>query len=164
MAQPSRPADPGLRSPFHIRAAQAVDETSFVEMSNALLAEANEPHEPGAVASAWRRSLDPASSLQCLVAVDEGGTPVGFMLYVTHDFSWTTRPVCYFLDLYVRPTARRHGIGRAFLAHLTETGRREGWSRIYWMTQEDNAKARQLYDQFGHRSPLIRYETVFPLG
>jgi GNAT superfamily N-acetyltransferase len=164
MAQPQRPSHPGSPSPIVIRAAEAADEAGFVEMSEALLAETQERHEPGAVASAWRRSLDPANPLQCRIAAGEDGKPVGFMLYVTHGFSWTTRPVCYFLDLYVRPAARQQGIGRAFIAHLTETGRREGWSRIYWMTREENTKARQLYDQIGRRSPLIRYEMDLPAG
>lgn len=162
MAERQKPSYLGPPPPIRIRAPEVADEASFVEMSEALLAETNERHEPGAVASAWRRSLDAANPLQCRIAVREDGEAVGFMLYITHGFSWTTRPVCYFLDLYVRPSARRHGLARAFIAHLTETGRREGWSRIYWMTREENEKARRLYDQIGRRSPLIRYEMDLP--
>jgi ribosomal protein S18 acetylase RimI-like enzyme len=164
MAQPHHPSDHGRSSSIHIRPARAADEADFIEMSEALLAETDERHEPGAVASAWQRSLDPANPLKCRIAADESGRPIGFMLYVTHGFSWTKQPVCYFLDLYVQPSARKLGIGRALIAHLTETGRREGWARIYWMAREENTGARRLYEQIGRRSSLIRYEMDLPAG
>ena len=33
----------------------------------------------------------------------------------------------------------------------------QGWSRVYWVTKEDNARARRLYDRFAPADGFIRY-------
>ncbi len=96
--------------------------------------------------------------MKCVVAADSEDRVVGFVLYVTHSYSWSTRPVCYLLDLYVRPESRQQGLGRALIDALAEIGRKEGWLKIYWMTQADNAMAQALYDKVAERSPLVRYD------
>lgn len=105
----------------------------------------------------WRNALDAAHPMKLLMAehLDE---IEGFLLYTTHDFSRSIRPVCYLLDFYTAPVVRGRGLGRALIQHLGEIGRAKGWLKIYWMTQTDNAEARRLYDKFGHTSPLIRYD------
>ena len=40
---------------------------------------------------------------------------------------------------------------------LRNSMRAEGWSRLYWMTREDNARARSLYDQFAKADDFVRY-------
>ena len=35
--------------------------------------------------------------------------------------------------------------------------RAEGWARLYWMTREDNERARKLYDQFAQADGFVRY-------
>jgi hypothetical protein len=39
--------------------------------------------------------------------------------------------------------------------------RQRGASRLYWLTREDNARARLLYDKVARFNGFIRYE--FPL-
>jgi hypothetical protein len=43
---------------------------------------------------------------------------------------------------------------------LAALGRREGWLKIYWMTQADNVTAQRLYDKLATRSPLVRYDMM----
>lgn len=105
----------------------------------------------------WRNALDTSHAMKLLMAVD-GEERLGFLLYTTHDFSRSVRPVAYLLDFYVVETARGQGIGKALIAHLAELGRVKGWLKVYWMTQVDNADARRLYDKFGQTSPLVRYD------
>jgi len=104
----------------------------------------------------WKRILDPDSQIMCIVAEVEGKV-YGFANCVVHENTWETQAVCYLEDLFVAPAARGHGIGKALIEWLRNAMRAEGWSRLYWMTREDNAKARHLYDQFAPADGFVRY-------
>jgi ribosomal protein S18 acetylase RimI-like enzyme len=140
-----------------IRPAEANDETHWRRMWDDFVALDTEKCPRSATDFIWRNTLDPLHPMQQLVAVD-GESRLGFLLYTTHDFSRSVRPVAYLLDFYVAPEARGRGIGRALIAHLADVGRAQGWLKVTWMTQPDNAEARRLYDQFGKPSPLVRYD------
>jgi GNAT superfamily N-acetyltransferase len=104
----------------------------------------------------WKRILDPDSAVMCIVA-EVDGQVYGFANCVVHENTWETQPVCYLEDLFVVPAARSHGIGRAMLEWLRNSMRAEGWSRLYWVTREDNERARALYDQFAKADDFVRY-------
>jgi ribosomal protein S18 acetylase RimI-like enzyme len=57
----------------------------------------------------------------------------------------------------VQPGERARGVGAALIDDLRARMGREGWSRIYWMTREDNYRARGLYDRFTKRDAFVRY-------
>jgi GNAT superfamily N-acetyltransferase len=112
---------------------------------------------PAAVTSrTWKRILDPDSAVLCMVAEVEGQV-YGFANCVVHENTWETQPVCYLEDLFVLPAARGHGIGKALIEWLRNAMRAEGWARLYWVTQHDNAAARRLYDQFAASDGFVRY-------
>lgn len=104
----------------------------------------------------WQRILDPDSAIMCIVA-ELDGQVVGFANCVVHENTWETSPVCYLEDLYVSPDARRQGVARALIEWLHNAMRAEGWARLYWMTQADNAQARRLYDHFTQADGFVRY-------
>ena len=104
----------------------------------------------------WQRILDPDSQIMCVVAEVEGQV-YGFANCVVHENTWETQAVCYLEDLYVRPGARGRGIGFALIDWLRNAMRAEGWARLYWMTREDNAQARRLYDRFTQADDFVRY-------
>jgi ribosomal protein S18 acetylase RimI-like enzyme len=142
----------------HIRPARVEDEQDWFTMWRDFTATGPEPCAPAAAAAVWRRVTDPSDPMKCLVAVGGEERAVGFVLYLTHAYSWSARPICYLLDLYVRPEARQQGLGRALIDALADIGRADGWLKIYWMAQPDNAAARALYDKVAARSPLVRYD------
>jgi len=104
----------------------------------------------------WKRILDPDSGVMCIVAVVEGQV-CGFAHCVVHENTWESQPVCYLEDLYVDPSARGYGVGKALLEWLRNSMRAEGWARLYWMTRRDNHVARALYDQFTQADDFVRY-------
>ena len=104
----------------------------------------------------WKRILDPDSAVMCIVA-EVDGQVYGFANCVAHENTWESQPVCYLEDLFVTPSARGHGVGRALIEWLRNSMRAEGWSRLYWVTREDNAQARKLYDQFTRADGFVRY-------
>jgi GNAT superfamily N-acetyltransferase len=119
-----------------------------------------EPCGPDAPDAVWRGVMDDANPLRLLIATDDADEPIGFLLYVTHPWSWSARQAAYLLDLYVAPAWRGQGIGSALIQHLAQFGRNEGWLKIYWMTQADNAAAHRLYEKFAVRSALVRYDMM----
>jgi GNAT superfamily N-acetyltransferase len=104
----------------------------------------------------WKRILDPDSAVMSIVAEVEGKV-YGFANCVVHENTWEIQPVCYLEDLFVLPSARSRGIGKALVEWLRNAMRAEGWARVYWVTREDNVTARSLYDQFAKADGFVRY-------
>lgn len=103
-----------------------------------------------------RRLLDPASAMIGRIA-EKDECVAGFSISVLHDSSWTSSPACYLEDLFVDPDFRGAGVGRALIQDLIDLGRSRGWSRLYWLTQASNKRARRLYDEFVQADNFVHY-------
>ena len=148
------------RGPARIRWAMPRDEAAWRRMWSDFTQGGPEPCSADAPDAVWRGALDEASPLGLLVASDEADEPIGFLLYVTHPWSWSARQVAYLLDLYVAPSWRGQGTATAMMEHLAQIGRKGGWLKIYWMTQADNEAAHRLYGKMAARSALVRYDMM----
>jgi GNAT superfamily N-acetyltransferase len=85
------------------------------------------------------------------------GQLVGIAHFFTH--ANTSAPdVCYLQDLFTAPEARGRGVARALIAEVTEWARTQDCSRVYWATQETNARARRLYDEIAVNRGFILYQ------
>ncbi|MEO6339983.1 MAG: GNAT family N-acetyltransferase [Caulobacteraceae bacterium] len=104
----------------------------------------------------WATIMDAAGPVGALMA-EQNGAPIGFANYVTHPYTWSDRPACYLEDLFVDPAARGLGAGRALIEGVKAKAQQLGCGRLYWMTREDNATARKLYDTFAGRDAFVRY-------
>jgi GNAT superfamily N-acetyltransferase len=106
----------------------------------------------------WGRILDPMSPVKALIARDPAtGAPWGMCNYIVHANTWTYGPVCYLEDLFTHPHVRGKGVGKALIDRLISMGKSDGWERLYWMTRENNATARRLYDQYVEADDFVRY-------
>ncbi|TLG78967.1 GNAT family N-acetyltransferase [Methylocystis sp. B8] len=103
-----------------------------------------------------RRLLDPKSALIGRIA-EKDGRVAGFSISVLHDSTWTLSQTCYLEDLFVDPTLRGAGVGRALIQDLIDLGRMRGWSQLYWLTRANNERARRLYDSFVEADAFVRY-------
>ena len=106
----------------------------------------------------WRRLLDPNEPIHGLVACGAEGSVIGIVNYVLHANTWTDRPVCYLEDLFVDPTVRGRGVGRALIEAVVGLAKTQGWYRVYWQTKQDNATARALYDKITPVTDWVRYD------
>ncbi len=88
---------------------------------------------------------------------ESGGRPVGLAHYLFHRHAWKLRNVCYLQDLYADPDHRGRGVGRALIEAVYAAADTAGAPDVYWLTQEFNHTARQLYDRIGRVTPFIRY-------
>lgn len=108
-------------------------------------------------ASTFARLLgsDPRD-FSALVA-DQDGTLLGLTHYLFHRHCWRIEDVCYLQDLYVAPEARGTGLGRALIEAVYAAADAAGAPAVYWLTQDFNQDARQLYDRVAKVTPFIRY-------
>ncbi len=93
---------------------------------------------------------------QGLIALKDG-EPVGLVHYLFHRHGWKVEPVIYLQDLYVNHAARGTGAGRALIEAVYEVADKSGCPSVYWLTQDFNETARQLYDRIGEKTPFIKY-------
>src|SRR5690606_36379133 len=93
----------------------------------------------------------------CLVATSEDDVPVGLAHVLFHRSTWSPTWYCYLEDLFVQPTERGKGIGRALIEAVSTEAAPRRSTRPYWATQEFNYRARELYDQLATKSPFVQY-------
>ena len=105
----------------------------------------------------WARIMDPKSVVQAIVAETASEGVIGFANYLPHENTATMAPVCYLQDLFTDPACRAKGVGQQMIDWLVAECQRQGWLRLYWMTQETNYRARGLYDKYGPHSGFLRY-------
>lgn len=77
------------------------------------------------------------------------GPVVGMALWFRTFSTWTGRAGMHLEDLYVTPTARRSGTGRALIAALAQECLRRGWPRLEWAVLDWNAPAIGFYAALG---------------
>ena len=106
----------------------------------------------------WSVLLDPpAEGPFGLVAEAEDCKLVGLVQYLFHATTWSAEQRCYLNDLYTAEEARGMGAGRALIEAVYEAADAAGAPHVYWLTQEFNETARQLYDKVAKQTPFIKY-------
>ena len=88
------------------------------------------------------------------------GRLVGIAHYLFHPAFWSGE-ACYLRDLFTDEAERGRGAARALIEAVAAAARERGADRLYWHTQEGNARARVLYDKVARFTGFIRY--AYPL-
>jgi GNAT superfamily N-acetyltransferase len=106
----------------------------------------------------WQRLMAKDKDFHiALVAVDGNDKAVGLAHILFHRSTWSPTWYCYLEDLFVEPTQRTKGAGRALIDATYREADARGCTRTYWATQEFNYRARGLYDQLATKSPFVQY-------
>jgi GNAT superfamily N-acetyltransferase len=83
------------------------------------------------------------------IAENDAGDVVGFALWFLNFSTWTGAHGVYLEDLYVRPSARGTGYGKALLAQLAKICVERGYTRLEWSVLDWNAPAIAVYRSQG---------------
>lgn len=100
---------------------------------------------------------DDPRDFNALVA-EADGRLVGLTHYLFHRHGWKEEEVCYLQDLYAAPDCRGRGVGRKLIEAVYGAADDHGAPSVYWLTQEFNHTARDLYDRVAVLTPFIKYQ------
>ena len=97
-----------------------------------------------------RRSLFEERTAEALLA-ELDGEAVGYAILCGTFSSFECRGGIWIEDIYVRPEARRAGVGRALFAKAAELAVERGFPRVEWAALDWNELALGFYDRLGAR-------------
>lgn len=132
-----------------IRRAQESDVDTMVKLVHELAGYERAPDECHLNADQLRRALfGPAPAVFAHVA-ELDGEVVGCALWFLNFSTWDGEHGVYLEDLYVRPSARGSGLGKALLVALAEECVRQGYTRLQWWVLDWNEPAIGFYTSLG---------------
>lgn len=79
------------------------------------------------------------------------GEAVGYSLFFQNYSTFMGKPGLYIEDLFVRPTIRGVGAGKALMKRLAEIAVERGYGRAEWIVLNWNAPAKGFYEKLGAR-------------
>jgi GNAT superfamily N-acetyltransferase len=80
-----------------------------------------------------------------------GDEPVGFALFFHNYSTWLGKRGIYLEDLFVRPAARKHGVGFTLLREIARIAVDRGCGRVDWSVLTWNELAISFYKRIGAR-------------
>jgi GNAT superfamily N-acetyltransferase len=86
------------------------------------------------------------------------GAPVGFALFFHNYSTFLGQPGIFLEDLFVRPHARGHGVGKVLLQWLARTAVERNCGRLEWNVLDWNEPAIGFYRKLGAR-PMDEWTT-----
>ena len=151
---------------IHVRPAGKADVPLILQLVRELAEYEKAPHEVVATEESLERFLfgngyGRGPVVEALIG-EINGKPEGFALYFSSFSTWLSTSGIYLEDLFVRPAARRCGLGRTLLKRLAEIAVSRGCGRLEWAVLKWNAPAIAFYESLGAR-PLDEW-TVFRLS
>jgi GNAT superfamily N-acetyltransferase len=132
-----------------IRAATVDDLPVVEQLVQELATYEREPDAVVATEQHFRDVLFGAEpKLSCLVAEHEGEV-VGLAVWFVNFSTWLGRHGVYLEDLFVQPTARGRGYGKALLTELARIAVDRGYGRVEWSVLDWNTPAQDFYRGLG---------------
>lgn len=146
---------------MHIRFATSADAPTVLAFIRELATYEREPDAVEVTVETLAAQMaEPSPPFECLLAEDDG-VPVGFALFFHTYSTWRGRRGIHLEDLWVTPSARRRGVGRALLVRLAAVAVERGCARLEWSVLDWNELAHGFYRGLGAR-PLDEW-TVWRL-
>lgn len=84
-----------------------------------------------------------------VVLAESDGRPVGMALFFHNYSTFLARPGLYLEDLYVQPSHRGTGLGKALITCLARIAVERGCGRMEWSVLDWNEPARRFYRSLG---------------
>ena len=149
-----------MASNLKVRPLRAADHAAWVDLFTAYADFYGTRLSESAMEATFHGMLSADMTLRCWVAVIND-KPVGLVHLVLHPNTWSLLPDAYLEDLFVDANYRKHGVGRALLQEVINTGHEEGWRKLYWNTAADNLEAQPLYHKVATQTSWIKFEVNY---
>ncbi|NKB65082.1 MAG: GNAT family N-acetyltransferase [Gammaproteobacteria bacterium] len=107
--------------------------------------------------SLWSWLMDENHEVQGLLALLDG-VPCGFAHVRRMPSPLRGTDIGFLDDLFVSPTARGNNVGGALFDELKTLAAEKEWSKIRWITADDNYRARGLYDKLSKKTMWNTYD------
>ena len=140
--------------PVTVRPATIVDAPTIAAFAQALSVEEGYPPPPLRAEHVRAEGFGPTPRFHVLIGELDGAASGYALYYPAYDTDHAARGF-YLQDLYVRPDARRRGLGRALMAALARACRADGASYLFWNALEQNRAARAFYRRLGAREERV---------
>ncbi|MCB4436010.1 GNAT family N-acetyltransferase [Alteromonas sp. McT4-15] len=88
------------------------------------------------------------ATAHCVIC-ESSGQAIGFAVYFFNYSTWQGRNGLYLEDLYVSPSSRGQGAGKALLKHLAKIAVDNNCGRFEWSVLDWNKPAIDFYDSLG---------------
>ncbi|MBO4254836.1 GNAT family N-acetyltransferase [Streptomyces griseorubiginosus] len=136
-----------------IRVATPADVPVIRELILELATYEKVPHEARATDAQLHDALfsERPAAYAHMAVDDTTGDPVGFALWFLNFSTWRGVHGIYLEDLYVRPTARGSGHGKALLTELARICVERGYQRLEWAVLNWNTPSIAFYEALGAR-------------
>lgn len=140
-----------------VRPLQSTDYGDWAELYRGYRAFYKQAPDDTVIGTVWAWLTDPEHEVNAYVAV-LGGRVVGLAHYRPYSRPSTASVGIFLDDLFTAPDARGRGIAHALLAELSALAEREGCSVVRWITADDNARARRVYDSVADATAWVTYD------
>jgi len=134
---------------LEIRQATTDDLTLILDFVRELADYEKALNEVKATTDDLRAALFSEQAKAYCVICESGGEPAGFALYFYNFSTWLGKFGLFLEDLYVTPSHRGTGAGKALLKHLAQTAIDNDCGRFEWNVLDWNEPSIKFYESFG---------------
>jgi GNAT superfamily N-acetyltransferase len=138
-----------MSSQILIRPAKESDVPVILQLIRELAEYERAPDDAIATAAGLREVLFGEKAAAHVLLALEKEEPVGFAVYFFNFSTWLGRAGLYLEDLFVRPSVRGKGYGRALLQALAQIAHERGCGRMEWAVLDWNEPAIGFYKKLG---------------
>src|ERR1700686_2561028 len=131
-----------------VRAMGPEDVAGVVDMARQLAAAVGDPEPSLAEADLIRDGTGPQRWFDCLVA-EVAGRLVAYALVCKGFEAHTAKKRLWIGDFYVRPEARRNGVGHALMTAVARHALQHGCDAVYWELWRLNSAGEAFYRRLG---------------
>ena len=140
-----------------VRRIEAKDRSAWDALYHAYAQFYEVPQTPEMRARVWGWINDPDHEVDGFVA-DNDGLLIGLAHVRAFARPLASATGLYLDDLFVTPDARGTGAADALLKAAQGYAAEQGYSIVRWITAEDNARARGLYDRHAAATQWVTYD------
>ena len=156
-ATTSRRGYRGSQTGFAIRSVQSTDFTDWARVYRGYADFYQMPMTQTVLDTVWAWLMDEDHEMEGLVAVQDARL-CGLAHIRRMPNPLRGIEIGFLDDLFVEPASRGNKVGEALFEALRGLARQRGWSKIRWITADENYRARALYDKVSNKTMWNTYE------